>query len=284
MKLPPLNAVRAFESAARNQSFLLAANELFVSAASISRFIKILESELGFILFTRKSSGVKLTEKGSDYYLSLHPLLNEISKITEQAKAKEQKKVIQITSIPAIAETWLVSKLWDFQKKYKDIEINLSLDDKDIDFVSGKTDIWLTFSEEEYKNCKCFTLQDNRLILVSNPKIAKNIINPEDVFKFPLLYDLDWANDWQEWLKKANLLDCNQQRDGFERYSMVINAAIAGSGIAVGRTALIQSYLDTGVLVQVSDVVVRTKQQFYAVISNDNNSDNVNKFIKWFSS
>ncbi len=283
MKLPPLKALRAFEAAGRHQSFLLAANELHISAASISRFIKILEDYLGFELFVRKSNGVQLSEKGGKYYLNISPSLNEIAKVTKQVKQKDSKKTIQITSIPAIAETWLVSKLWEFQQEFKDIEINLILDDKQVDFTNSETDIWLTLSDGEHKNCDSYHLQNSYLTLVCNSEIGSSLTNLNDIFNYPLLCDIDWNDDWSRWFEKANVNIMPHKTIDFERYSMVINAAIAGFGLAIGRTSIIKSYLDMGTLVAPFDIRVSSKRQFYAVISKNQNSEAVDKFIKWFS-
>ncbi len=279
MQLPPLNALKAFEVAGRHQSFLLAANELHISAASISRFIKILEDYLGFQLFLRKSSGVELTKRGRKYFHTIAPILNELANITQVVK---QKETIQIISIPAIAETWLVSKLWEFQQQFKNIEINLTLDDKQIDFTNA--DVWLTLSNGVHPNCSSYPLQDNYLTLVCNPEIAKSLTNIDDIFNYSLLTDVDWAEDWGRWLAKTKTNPKSiRKHNNFERYSMVINAAIAGFGVAIGRTAIIQSYLDTGTLVAPFDIKVSSKRQFYAVISKTQQSESVTKFISWFS-
>ncbi|MGY0398550.1 MAG: LysR family transcriptional regulator [Ostreibacterium sp.] len=100
MKYPPLNALRAFEAAGSHQSFLLAAKELNVSAASVSRFIKLLESDLGCALFIRRSSGVRLTDIGEQYFRAIRPALQSIATVSQTYRQQEYHSTLQIVCIP----------------------------------------------------------------------------------------------------------------------------------------------------------------------------------------
>ncbi|MPV86636.1 LysR substrate-binding domain-containing protein [Ostreibacterium oceani] len=283
MQLPPLNSLRAFEAAARHNSFLLAANELHVSAASISRFIKVLEADLGVRLFLRKSSGVVLTVAGQHYYHAISPHLNAIADISASQRQQQQRQTLHIFSIPAIAETWLVSQLWTFQQRYKKIEINLVLDDRPPDFLRNENSIWLRYDSANQAGCISFALPQDSLTLVCSPEVAKTLSRPADIFNHCLLVDLDWQSDWLAWLNAASLpVKIPKWHTGFERYSMVINAAIAGSGVAIGHTALLKSYLDMGTLVRPFAINASTNKQFLAIIDNNQPTTSVKHFINWF--
>ncbi len=285
MKLPPLNALRTFEVAARHKSFLLAAKELHVSAASVSRFIKLLESDLDCTLFMRQANGVRLTDVGEQYYAAISPSLQAIANISQEYRRQEHRRSLQIISIPAIAETWLVSRLWSFQQQYKNIEINLVLDDKPVNLQDNDTTIWLTYSDGKVIGAEAFPMPKDKLTLVCNPEIAKQLKTPADIMKFPQLVDIDWQSDWKSWLQAANLDTDNptNNRVDFERYSMVVNAAIAGTGVAIGHTALLETYLQQGTLVAPFDIEVTPDKQFYALVAENPKRRVVKKFINWFS-
>lgn len=289
MRLPPLNALRAFESAARNQSFLLAAQELHVSAASVSRFVKLLEADLGQALFIRYPNGVVLTQAGGDYLLAIQPSLQHISLATDKLRQQSVKSRLKIVSIPAIAETWLVSRLWSFQQAYKDIQINLVVDhqtvvDKQLaNLHPNEATVVLNYSNGIRDGADSFAMPKDKLTLVCNHEIAKTLKQPSDIFNQPLLVDIDWQQDWQAWLKRAGLPTKipNNHLD-FERYSMVLHAALAGKGVAIGHTTLLESYLQTGALVAPFDITAMAEKQFYALVAQNTQCEPAEVFINWF--
>ncbi|PID66936.1 MAG: hypothetical protein CR975_00585 [Gammaproteobacteria bacterium] len=287
MKLPPLNALRTFEAAARRQSFLLAAKELHVSAASVSRFIKLLEADLNCSLFIRQANGVRLTEAGQKYWSAVRPSLQTIAGISQEYRRREQRQTLQIISIPAIAETWLVSRLWNFQQQHKTIEINLVLDDQPVNLQNNDTTIWLTYSDGHVFGAAAFPMPKDRLTLVCHPKIAQSLKKPDDIVHFAQLVDIDWQSDWYSWLKAAEIdINYNNRagnRIDFERYSMVVNAAIAGEGVAIGHTALLATYLQQGTLVAPFAIDAAPDKQFYALVAKNPQHNAVKQFINWFS-
>ncbi len=283
MKFPPLNTLRAFEAAARHQSFLLAAQELHVSAASVSRFIKLLEADLGCTLFIRQSSGVHLTDVGEQYWRAIQPSLQSIAAVSQKYRRQEYRRALHIVSIPAIAETWLVSHLWSFQQQHKNIEINLVLDDQPVNLRDNDTTIWLAYSDGEIDGTEAYTMPKDRITLVCTPEIAQSLKCPADIAQFPYLVDVDWQSDWHNWLSAAELpLDMHNRID-FERYSMVVNAAIAGTGVAIGHTALLETYLKQGTLVAPFAIDANPDKQFYALIAENPQRKAVRQFINWFS-
>lgn len=283
MKYPPLNALRAFEAAARHKSFVLAAKELHVSAASVSRFIKLLESDLGCTLFMRQSSGVRLTDVGEQYWAAVRPSLQAIASVSQEYRRQEYRRTLQIVAMPAIAETWLVSRLWSFQQQHKNIEINLVLDDQPVNLQDSDTTIWLTYANGEAQGAQAFAMPEDYLTLVCSPMLAQSLLTPMDIAQHALLVDLDWQSDWSSWLLAANLSQAMPNRIEFERYSMVVNAAIAGSGVAIGHTALLETYLQQGTLVAPFAIQAQPAKQFYAMVAENPRRKAVKQFINWFT-
>ncbi len=304
MTLPPLNALRAFESAGRHQSFLLASKELHVSSASISRFVKMMEADLGKALFIRHSNGVNLTEFGEKYLLAIQPPLQNIASATDRFRQENAKSTLKIVSIPAVAETWLVSRLWSFQQQHKDIQINLVVDDqlvvndKLISLHPHEATVVLNYSDGQQEGAESYAMPKDRLTLVCNQEVANTLKKPSDIYQYPLLVDRDWQGDWQAWFNEAGLLtdvltnEKNHSENNdkhnyknyieFERYSMVLHATLAGSGVAIGHTSLLESYLNTGALVAPFDITATADKQFYALIAKGSQLNSVQAFIEWF--
>lgn len=283
MKYPPLNALRAFVVAGQYQSFLLAAKELHVSAASISRFIKLLENDLGLALFTRHPNGVELTEEGKNYLHAIQPALHTLATTSDAFRQHSAKRRLTIIAIPAIAETWLVSRLWQFQQLHDDIQINLELNDRPVKLHPNDEIVWLTHADQPSGNGQYFAMPKDQLTLICTPDIAKTMKQPRDALTHPQLVDIDWTSDWPLWLHQAGITHTTLPHPiSFERYSMVINAALAGSGVAIGHTVLVKSYLDMGTLVAPFDVSTTPNKQFYAVIAPNTQQRSVKQFIDWF--
>ncbi|PIE47663.1 MAG: hypothetical protein CSA42_02540 [Gammaproteobacteria bacterium] len=289
MTLPPLNALKAFDAAGRHQSFMLAAQELHVSPASISRFIKQLETNLGLTLFVRHANGVSLTEQGEQYLLAVQPSLQTIAAVSERFRQQNVKTKLKIVAIPAIAETWLVNRLWSFQQQHEEIQINLVMDDQlvvDDQLVPlhpNEATIVLNYSHGDREGADCFAMPKDKLTLVCNHEVAQTLKQPNDIYKHNLLVDADWKEDWYAWLKAATLpTDLPKQYQEFERYSMVLHATLAGLGVAIGHTTLLKSYLKTGALVAPFDVQATSTKQFYAVVAKNTQRESVKAFVNWF--
>ncbi len=282
MKLPPLNALRAFEASARYSSFLLASEELCVSPASVSRYVKILEAHIGFPLFIRHSNGVKLSLNGQRYFDAIHPILLDLQNATLEAQKKEFKPSLNILSMHALAETWLIKNLFDFQASHPQVDLKVSLGNHAVDFTKDSPDVWLCYSNGVHPDCERYLIFEDSLTLVCSPMIAKQITQPADIFRFSLLTDVDWADNWERWFAAVGL-DASAQttnRTSFERYSMLINAAVSGMGVAIGHNALIQRELETGSLVRPFALNIPTERKFYAVTQKKPSATS-KAFIEW---
>lgn len=126
-------------------------------------------------------------------------------------------------------------------------------------------------------------MPQDKLTLVCNSEIAKSLKKPKDISNFPQLVDIDWQSDWQEWLTVANVGSTLSNPIDFERYSMVVNAAIAGTGVAIGHTTLLETYLQQGTLVAPFDIETTPAKQFYALVAENPQRKAVKQFINWFS-
>ncbi|MCB4455245.1 LysR substrate-binding domain-containing protein [Leisingera sp. McT4-56] len=172
MKLPPLNALRAFECSARTGSFSAAGAELGVSSAAVSMQVKNLEDWLGLKLFTRRANRVRLTDAGRDYYQKAAVSLAEIASYTEALTEGGARRPLVISATPALAQLWLPERLKGFAALRPDVTVRLRIEDDRIDLVAEGIDARLTYGGEhpEHRTRELFS---DRLVPVGADPQAK---------------------------------------------------------------------------------------------------------------
>jgi LysR family glycine cleavage system transcriptional activator len=238
-KLPFLNGVRAFEAAARAESFAKAAGELHVTPAAISRMVQLLEQRLGVPLFERKANRLALTAGGRVYQAGLTQLFDQLCNLTAQVTAMAGSRVLTIGVGPTFATRWLIPRLADFQKDAPDIEVRFATggatvpynDDWTCGVRLGPGD-WPEFSAE-----KLFPAD---FTPVCAPALAKRLKTPEDLRSATLLRVAHAADEWPQWFKAAGLAKLRAAGPEFEYYGQALQAAADGVGVAIG----ISPYVD----------------------------------------
>jgi LysR family glycine cleavage system transcriptional activator len=252
-RLPPLNALRAFEAAGRQGSFLLAARELRVTAGAISHQVKQLEAFLGVRLFHRLQRGIVLTEAGTNYLAGSRDALDRLATATEQLAIGSRTRTLRISALPAFAEKWLVPRLQQFQEQYPDIDVRLAADADIIDFVTRDYDIGLRYTDGRHPGLRVDLLLKEEIFPVCSPALLQGprpLRRPEDLSGQTLLYDVHWQDDWRLWLGATGLADLRpRQESRFTLYSMALEAAMRGGGVLIGHSALIADDLASGRLV-----------------------------------
>lgn len=160
-RLPSLNALKAFEAAARLESFTEAAGELFVTHAAISRHIRDLEEWLGTQLFLRTGRGVELTEAGRRFGSRLTPLFDAFADATREAAAQGDVRILNVSVEPAIASRWLVPRLGRFQELHPDIELNIDPTSRLVDYRAGEADVGIRYGLGRWSDVETIKLVDN---------------------------------------------------------------------------------------------------------------------------
>jgi LysR family glycine cleavage system transcriptional activator len=252
-QLPPLNAVRAFEAAARHLSFARAAEELHVTPAAISQQVKLLEANLGTALFVR---GKKLAL--SDAAQSVLPLISEALDQIERAMLKTrpntQNNTLVISAPPAFASRWLVPRLEDFQTKHPGIELRLHATKRPVNFQLEDVDVAIRFGAGNYTGLNTERLMPEALIPVAAPALAATINTPDDLALCNLLED-DWHienglfPDWITWLATLGVNATPSRIRHFGDANLVIQAAVSGLGVALCWHSPVADDLKAGRLV-----------------------------------
>lgn len=262
-KLPPLNALRAFEAAARHLSFTRAADELFVTQAAISHQVKALEDHLGIKLFKRLNRALMLSDEGQRYYPAVRDGLDQLANATEQLLKSDRDGLLTVSTTPSFASLWLVPRIQNFTRKYPEIDVRIAAEDRVVDFDRDDVDCAIRYGKGGWSNLFQTKLMDEKHFPVCSPHYLARypgLTEPRALKNHTLLHDyaiISKEETWEHWLKKANATEVNASRGPkFSHTHMVIQACIAGEGIAIGRTTMIQAELDSGRLVPLFDVVV----------------------------
>jgi len=252
-RLPPLNAIKAFEAAARHESFTRAAEELCVTQGAVSHQVKGLEAELGIKLFNRERQRLIITDAGREYLSVLRDALDRIAVGTERLLQRQSSGVLTVSTSPDFAAKWLVNRLGRFAEEHPAIDLRVSATLHHVDFAREDVDLGVRHGDGNWPGHDVVRLSPERLFAVCSPKLLtgrNRLKKPSDVLKFPLLY-LDDRNVWKRWLEAAGVVDAVLPHGPvLNRASMVIDAAIDGQGIALARTTLAATDLISGRLVR----------------------------------
>jgi len=248
-----MNALVAFEAAARHESFTLAAEELCVTQGAVSRQVKGLEVELGLKLFTRRPQRLILTVAGSDYFVVAREALDRIAAGTDQLLKRQNSGVLTVSTSPNFASKWLVHRLGRFTDLFPQIDLRLSANKRHIDFAKEDVDVAVRHGDGLEKGLSLTRLYTEQLFPVCSPKLMQgrhSLKNIENLAHHNLLH-LDDRQDWSKWLTIAGLEDIGlTQGPVFDQASLVIDAAVAGQGVALARTGLASHDLLNGQLVR----------------------------------
>jgi LysR family transcriptional regulator, glycine cleavage system transcriptional activator len=239
-RLPPLNGLKAFEAAARSESFTRAAEELNVTQGAVSHQVKALEDTLGLKLFNRERQRLILTEAGRDYLAVVRDALDRIAIGTERLLQRQESGVLTVSTSPDFAAKWLVNRLSRFAEKYPDVDLRVSATTHYVDFAREDVDVAIRHGNGNWPGLHMERLYSERLFPVCSPKLVagpNRITKTADLLKFPLLR-LEDAKNWTRLFENAGVKVPVGPGPVLNRASMLIDAAIDGQGIALARTAL----------------------------------------------
>lgn len=268
-RLPPLNAVRAFEAAARHLSFTLAAEELNVTQAAVSHQVKALEQRLGVPLFRRLNRGLRLTDAGALYRTELEDILDRLEQATERLRASEAAGLLTVSTGTSFASKWLVPRLQRFRERRPDIDVRIDADDALTDFRRDNVDLAIRYGGGVYPGLYSVKLLQDIVFPVCSPKLLEGphpLRAPEDLKHHTLLHDQGVVEDWSSWLRTAGVSGVDASRGpSFSHSAMLIEAAIAGQGVALARSSMVAHDLREGRLVQPFLLSLRPEFSYWVV-------------------
>jgi LysR family transcriptional regulator, glycine cleavage system transcriptional activator len=290
-KIPPLNALRVFEAAARHLSFTKAAEELHVTPGAVSQQIKALEDFLQTPVFRREKRSLLLTDEAQ---ASLPVLREGFDKLAEAGKilaAKSDTGRLTVSVAPSFASKWLVPRLDRFQSDHPEIDVWVSADMDVVDFAVHDVDVAIRYGSGHYPGLIIDHLMAEKIVPVCSPHLLTGdnpLKAPEGLTAHTLLHDSSTDKDescptWPMWLKAAGV--CHKQGDRglkFNQSSLVIEAAVAGKGVALAKAALALADLEAGRLVIPFDMTTPTEFAYYIVHPpSKTSSPTVKAFAAW---
>lgn len=253
-KLPPLNALRSFEAAARHGSFRDAADELCVSHSAISHQIKLLENFLGTELFHRRARAVELTDVGRDYYPIVQLAFFEISEATTKILAPEESPTLTLSLYSTLAIRWLIPRLSSFQDAHADINVQLQTAQWDVDFSTSNVDACIMIGDAKDDTLESWPLFACELFPVASPQFIAQygpFTSPSQLANVPLIQVYPSQQDWEAWLGVNGVEDADV--DGglqFDSYDHALTIAAQGHGVGLGMYPYVAHQLESGDLVK----------------------------------
>ena len=242
-RLPSLNALKAFEAAARHESFTRAAEDLFVTQGAVSHQVKALETELGFKLFNRERQRLVITDAGREYLNVIRDAFDRIALGTARLTQRQSSGVLTVSTSPDFAAKWLVHRLGRFAEMHPEIDLRVSATMHHVNFAREDVDMAVRHGEGEasWQGLHGERLATETLFAVCSPSLLRKksrTLTAADVLNLPLLH-LDDHSGWQRWLESAEV-NAPKYLQGvvLNRASMVIDAAINGQGIGLTRSTL----------------------------------------------
>jgi LysR family glycine cleavage system transcriptional activator len=283
--LPSHSVLRSFECAARHQSFTLAAEELHLTQSAISRQVKELEDNVGTALFRRSGRRVLLTKAGRTLAEKLAVDLENIHQtIMRAVSAGRQGTAISMAVLPGFASRWLIPRLPEFSAQHPNIELNLSTRIKPFDLDREHFDLAIHFGTDDWPDTDMRELCTETMIAVSSPEFKKQykICDLNKLADVPLLHMETRPVVWQQFFQQNGIED-NIILSGkyFDQFSMIIAGAVASLGAALVPTYLIERELGAGLLVQLGEPTVTTKNSYYMVTPSNRRNEDVDLLCDW---
>ena len=272
-RLPPLNALRAFEAAARHMNFSRAADELSVTPGAVSQQIQNLEDYVGAALFKRTPKGLLLTDAAQTALPALREAFDRLAEAASLLTAAVDGRRLTLTAPPSFAAKWLVPRLGAFEQAHPQVDVWLSAGIELVDLAAGEVDVAIRYGGGRYPGLEVRRLMSETVIPVISPELMKEqpLESPEDLKSHVLLHDGspdldDSCPDWPMWLAARGLRGVDGNRGPrFNQSSLVIEAAVNGRGVALAKRTLAQADLEAGRLVAPLQIATAVDFAYYLV-------------------
>jgi LysR family glycine cleavage system transcriptional activator len=256
-KGPALNALRAFEAAARHQSFALAADELSVTPGAISQHVKTLEDWAGQPLFQRAPNGVSLTPAAQRLVLLLEAAFDQLGAATRLLRSMGTQRELSIATLPSLAQLWLPKVLTGVRAALPGVSIRVTGLETPPMLRRELFDLAIFY--EDHANAQGQVILHDQIFPVCAPEVAQQITCLEDLPDVPVLSDLTWDQDWPVWCAAQGLdfaVFANHSR--YSLYALALQEARAGAGVLMGHSGLVEEDLAQGRLLRLPFPAIHT--------------------------
>jgi LysR family glycine cleavage system transcriptional activator len=254
-RLPPLNAVRAFEAAARHASITVAAHELHVTPGAVSRQVRVLEEFLGVRLLDRGHQQISLTRQGADYHRAVTKAIDVLRDATQRLTRRRQRRQLKVRAYTTFAMAWLIPRLSGFHAAHPEIEVLLTASLDPVDFRKEDLDGAIRLGDGRWPGAYSQRLVSNVLVPVASPALlagGPKLKKPADLRHHTLLHSVARPDDWGHWLEAVGAAGQVDARSGmtYQSSAMAYAAAVQGQGVAIAQLFLVEDALRAGQLVR----------------------------------
>lgn len=265
-RLPSLNALRAFDAAARRLNFARAASDLAVTPGAVSRQIQALEAAVGVPLFVRGNRNVELTPRGQTYARQVHEAFDRLALATEQLRGRDANGPLAICAYPTFAMRWLMPRWRAFHDRHPDIDLQLTTSLAPVDIARDGFDAAVRIGDGKWPGHGSVWLAAVEVFPVCSPALAARLHGPGDLRDHVLIHSDPRPDDWPRWLEAAGTRGADGTRGPrFETMSLAFQAAIEGVGVAMGVGCLVAEDIALGRLVRPLAFTHRSKREFHLV-------------------
>ncbi len=286
--LPPLSTLRILEAAVRLESFTLAADELGRTQSAVSHQIKELELRLGCPLFERRGRGVVATAAGERLAEAVTGGLGRIHHVFDAIRRERHADRVVVSALPGFVVKWLFPRLVRFDERHPSIEVDVMASGRRSELVLGEADLAIRYGTGSFSGLASTLLLGERMAPVVAPRLARQLRRPADLARLTLLHD-DLPTEegssvgWARWLEAAGIGDLEPVHNRrFGQSNMVIDAAVEGVGIALGRSPLVAGDIGAGRLVVPFGPVLQTGLAYHIVgIERVLERPAVHAFVEW---
>ncbi|MEE2690477.1 MAG: transcriptional regulator GcvA [Pseudomonadota bacterium] len=273
-RLPPLNSLRVFEAAARHLSFTKAADELHVTPGAVSQQIKALEEFIGAPVFRRHKRSLLLTDEAQASLPVLREGFDKLAEAGRLLSSRVDSGKLTVSVAPSLAAKWLVPRLDRFHELHPDLDVWVSADMEVVDFAADDVDVAIRYGGGNYPGVVVEHLMAESIVPVCSPRLLIGehpLKTPSDLAHHTLLHDGSPDKDescptWPMWLKAAGVKGVDGSRGPkFNQSSLVIEAAVAGKGVALAKSQLALADLEAARLVVPFDMTTPSAFAYYVV-------------------
>jgi len=278
-----LNALRAFEAAARHESFLAAAAELSVTPGAIAQQVKSLEAWARRDLFERHANGVRLTANGRALLPRLSAGFDLLGLAAQDLRRLSTPAECRIATLPSLAQLWLLPLMPKLRARFPELTISITAMEEAPNLVRDPFDIALFFDIPAREGVTAAALTGAACAPVCSPELARKLKTPADLSHVPLLHDASWRSHWAVWLERAGVSNVDGARGAvFSLYSLALEEAKSSAGVLIGRRPLIDAALAAKTLVRPFDIEIERDSALKAALRSPRGAQGADgKLVDW---
>jgi DNA-binding transcriptional LysR family regulator len=289
--MPALDLLVGFEAAARHLSFTKAGEELYLTQSAVSRQIKELEDQLGLPLFQRRHRALSLTDAGQQFYAVAAQVITTMRAATERLRTQAGKRrPLTVTTTNSFASLWLIPRLAGFTREHPEVDVRITAETRVQDLERDGLDVALRHGPASLAGANAVRLFGERVFPVCSPKLLKKLPlkKPEDLKNHVLLqyHDPDVRHPWLHWKTWLEVAGVAGRRPAgtlsFSGYEQIIPAAVAGHGVALGRSPLVKDLIDSKQLAAPFKSMADPARAYFVIVSrNAGQRPEVLDFVSW---